>query len=178
MRNQDEYEYEYDPRRDGRARRAEYDGRRPPCRKKRRRFPFWTLPVILALLGTLGYAYLYAQDQIAAYAQFQKTVAAVSGETFYPGVRIDGIDLGGKTMQEARQLLENHETAEMQGFEVFLTDGQQTWRIASDTMDLAWNTDMLLQEAYALGRSGTLEERYAAVKRLESMGAYYDSVYT
>lgn len=178
MRNQDEYEYEYDPRRDGRARRAEYDGRRPPRRKKRRRFPFWTLPVILALLGALGYAYLYAQDQIAAYAQFQKTVAAVSGETFYPGVRIDGIDLGGKTMQEARQLLENHETAEMQGFEVFLTDGQQTWRIASDTMDLAWNTDMLLQGAYALGRSGTLEERYAAVKRLESMGAYYDSVYT
>ena len=116
MRNQDEYEYEYDPRRDGRAHRAEYGDRRPPRRKKRRRFPFWTLPVILALLGALGYAYLYAQDQIAAYAQFQKTVAAVSGETFYPGVRIDGIDLGGKTMQEARQLLENHETAEMQGF--------------------------------------------------------------
>ena len=54
MRNQDEYEYEYDPRRDGRARRAEYDGRRPPRRKKRRRVPFWTLPVILALLGALG----------------------------------------------------------------------------------------------------------------------------
>lgn len=173
----DENGYPYDTRRDGRARRGEYDGRRPPRRKKRR-FPFWTLPVILLLLCTLGVAYLYAESQMETYRQFRQTVAAVEGGTFYPGVHIDGVDLGGKTMQEARSLLESHETAEMQGFEVFLTDGQQTWRIASDTMELAWNTDMLLQEAYALGRSGTLEERYAAVKRLESMGAYYDSVYT
>lgn len=173
----DENGYPYDTRRDGRARRGEYDGRRPPRRKKRR-FPFWTLPVILLLLCTLGIAYLYAESQMETYRQFRQTVAAVEGGTFYPGVHIDGVDLGGKTMQEARSLLESHETAEMQGFEVFLTDGRQTWRIASDTMELAWNTDMLLQEAYALGRSGTLEERYAAVRRLESLGAYYDSVYT
>ena len=180
MRYDENNAYEYDYRRDGRGGRREEprDMRRPPRRKKRRRFPFWTLPVIFAFLCMLGYAYIYAENQLAAYADFQKTVAAVKGNTFYPGVHVDGIDLGGKTMSEARALLASHETAEAKGFEVFLSDGSSTWRIASDTMALDWDTDSLLAQAYALGRSGSLEDRYAAVRRLESMGAYYDSAYT
>lgn len=180
MRYDENNAYEYDYRRDGRGGRREEprDMRRPPRRKKRRRFPFWTLPVIFAFLCMLGYAYIYAENQLAAYADFQKTVAAVEGNTFYPGVHVDRIDLGGKTMSEARALLASHETAEAKGFEVFLSDGSSTWRIASDTMALDWDTDSLLAQAYALGRSGSLEDRYAAVRRLESMGAYYDSAYT
>ena len=113
-----------------------------------------------------------------AYRDFQRIAGIVSGETFYPGVVVDGVDLGGKTMEEALALLSSHETASVQGFEVFLTADGKTWRLSSDEIPLSWNTETILQQAYALGRGGSLEDRYAAIQRLETVGAYYESNYT
>ena len=34
---------------------------------------------------------------------------ALNVDTFYTGIQVEGIDVGGKTMEEAKALLEKHE---------------------------------------------------------------------
>lgn len=184
MRDEREYGRQYSRQYDNRydmSDRRYYRNERPappPQKRRKKRFAWWTVPVLVLTVCMLFYAYIFAQEQIMAYRDFQRIVGIVSGETFYPGVVVDGVDLGGKTMEEALALLSSHETASVQGFEVFLTADGKTWRLSSDEIPLSWNTETILQQAYALGRGGSLEDRYAAIQRLETVGAYYESNYT
>lgn len=135
-------------------------------RARRKRFPWWTLPVI-AVCGTfLVLAYLFASEQISLYNQFNTKRAAVSGDTFYGNIIVDGIALHGLTMEEAKRQLQEQKQQQDLPFEVFVAHDAQTWRISADEVPLLWNTDLQLEKAYMIGRTGTLDERYAQVRNL------------
>ena len=81
----------------GRKGRRERRGR-ADAKEERSLFPVWTLIVLLGCAGLwLGGAKIY-QDQMAAYDSYAAIRQTVSSDLFFPGVTIDGTDIGGMSM--------------------------------------------------------------------------------
>lgn len=135
----------------------------PPPPPKKKRFPWWTLAVIVMCLGVLASAWVYAESQFVSYDAFNEKRAVVSGNVFFGPVSIDGITLTGMTMDEAREALNAPKVAQAESFAVTLTADGETWRISSEDIPMAWDTESLLQKAYMVGRVGSLEQRYQQV---------------
>lgn len=140
-----------------------YQEPQPPKKKK---FPWWTIPVILVCLCLLGGAWVLAENALAQYDAFNQKRAAVSANTFYGPVFIDDIPLSGMTWDEAREVLTAPKEAQAQSFRATLTTGDASWEITSDNVPMEWNTESLLEKAYMIGRSGSLEERYNEITTL------------
>jgi len=79
----------------------------------------------------------------------------MTGQTIFPGVYVDGVDVGGKTVEEARQAIA-HVNAQGGGdFAITVNVGNMTWQIDSAQVPMTRNVDDILTQAYALGRGNT-----------------------
>ncbi|GHU68559.1 exported protein [Clostridia bacterium] len=145
---------------------------RKPAPKSR---AWWAGPVCLILVGALAALAMWAQSQIKAYEAFQHMRSVVARSTFYDGIRVDGVSLGGLTLDQAVERLSARDQQENESFEIFLTAGDARWRISSEEVGLHRNTETLIRQAYTLGRTGTLEERYDQITTMASSGVDYES---
>ena len=83
--------------------------------------------VAVLIVAGVGGWFVWDQQQKAQQAAHEAEVAALlDTDTFYQGVRVGGIDLGGKTLEEARELLNTSETGVPQTFTVTLTHEDQS----------------------------------------------------
>lgn len=153
-------------------------GRRGRAKEERRLFPVWTL---IALLGCaavwLAGAKIY-QEQMAAYESYAAIRQAVSGDTFFAGVTVDGTDLGGMRMDEARALFAGRQTQTEQAFSLVVASGEKRWRITSNEVPMTFDAETILARAYAVGRTGSLEERYAQVQQAAQGGYHFQTGFT
>lgn len=83
--------------------------RKARTKEERKLFPFWTLLVIAgcAALWVFG-AKLY-QERMAAYRSYAAITQTIGQNTYYSGITVDGIDLGGMTREEAALLFSNRQ---------------------------------------------------------------------
>lgn len=129
---------------------------------------------VVVIAGAGGW-FAWDQQQKAEQAAHEAEVSALlDTDTFYQGVCVDGIDLGGKTMEEARDLIVSSETAVPQTFTVTMTYGDQSFSLTQDDVGYRVDTDDVLEEAYQYGRTGTREERYDAVTALAESPVNFD----
>ena len=146
---------------------------RADAKEEKALFPVWALLVIAACVGVwmLG-ANIYSQKMAAyeAYAAIRKTVEQ---EAFFPGVTIDGIDLGGMSMEEAQALVDMGQQQTTNAFSLVVEGGGKRWRITSDQVPMTFDGQQVLERAYAVGRRGTLEERYSEIIRTAEQGAAF-----
>ena len=146
---------------------------RADAKEEKALFPVWALLVIAACVGVwvLG-ANLYSQKMAAyeAYAAIRKTVEQ---DAFFPGVTIDGIDLGGMSMEEAQALVDMGQQQTTSAFSLVVEGGGKRWRITSDQVPMTFDGQQVLERAYAVGRRGTLEERYSEIIRTAEQGAAF-----
>ncbi len=87
-------------------------------------------------------------------------------ESFAEGITVDGVSLAGMTMDQAREALkavEEQKAAEIQF--VLNTSGGSTTLTYAD-MNVAFDTDAVLEQAFALGNTGTKREREQAREEL------------
>ena len=138
----------------------------PQSQKNKKRFPWWTLPVIVLCLCLLVAAWVLADEQLVQYDKFNQMRAVASGNVIHGPVYIDDILLTGMTMDEARAAVSAPREAQAQAFEVILTAGESNWRISSNEVPMAWDTESLLEKAYMIGRVGSLEQRYQQITTL------------
>ena len=75
----------------------------------------------------------------------------------YPGVSINGIALGGKTIQDAASLLSQDIQYPQQG-KIVLQDGDKNWVVSPLEIGLVFDGQTTAKEAYQIGRSGSLPE--------------------
>ncbi|MDR0929367.1 MAG: VanW family protein [Oscillospiraceae bacterium] len=124
------------------------------------------MPVILLCLALLYAAYAAAENAIADYNAFCQKRDALAGDRFFGSVYVDGVLIEGLTMNEARQALAKRSQAETLAFSLALAHGDSRFAITSEQVPLTFNTEALLQQAYTIGRSGSLEQRYRQISSL------------
>ncbi|MDR2506103.1 MAG: VanW family protein [Oscillospiraceae bacterium] len=143
--------------------------------KQARRGGRWSAPVTLISLAIIAAVFFWANGQIAAYDEYQTMRATVARSTFYDGITVDGINLGGMTMEQAESLFTERDAQENASFYVDLFAGANNWRISSEQVELHRNTETTLRQAYAIGRTGSLEERYRAVSALSDNSVAFNT---
>ncbi len=98
------------------------------------------------------------------YERLQLMQQTVSQSGFFPGVRVDGVDLGGMEYDEAYALLsQTLETQDAGRVIRVRVDGAERTLALPATHDL----DTVLVNAFNVGREGELEERYERIVRLQ-----------
>jgi len=147
----------------------------PPKRKGRRTgggkpFPMWTVPVVMVCLGLLAVAGWFVQGEYARYAEHLGVRGRVNRNVFYQNTVVDGVDVSGMTMEQARQTLEEQTLQRSAEFAITVAHGGQTWRIDSSQVLVGAKYDTALRFAYAYGRSGSLQQRYINVCSVEENG--------
>ncbi|HMA35258.1 MAG TPA: VanW family protein [Chloroflexia bacterium] len=73
----------------------------------------------------------------------------------FPGVRVLGVDIGGKTPEEARLMLDNR-VASLTSQPITLAWNDQQWTPQPQQLGLKVNLDSTIDNAYAVGRNGGL----------------------
>ena len=172
------------PSRHAQARRAQAEQiqappktNRPRQKPRKRRFPIWSLLISLLCTALLVRIYVFADEQLERYHVFNEKRAAISGDTFYGNVFVDGVPLRGLTKEEARGELAEKAEVQDNFFFITIASGVETWRLSAENIPLRWDTEAQLEKAYMIGRTGTLEERYAQVRNLNEP-VYLTSEYT
>ena len=94
--------------------------------------------------------------------------AALDTDRFYAGISVQGVSLGGMTMQQAREAVGPKETSAAGDYAVTVVYGEKTWTLTQKDMTFTYNTDAVLKKAYAVGRTGDREERYKTVQGLKT----------
>ncbi len=162
-----------------RRRAAPRRGRgRADAKEERGLFPVWTLIVLLGCAAVwLGGAKIY-QDQMAAYQSYAAIRQQVSSDTFFPGVTLDGTALSGMRLEEARALIDQKQQTTAQAFSLVVAAGERRWRITSAEVPMTFDADTVLERAWAVGRTGTLEMRYAQIQQAAQSGAHFTTGFT
>lgn len=148
------------------------------AKEERKLFPVWTLLVIAGCAALWIYGAKIYSDRMAAYESYAAISKIVGQNTYFDGVTVDGIDLGGMTREEALALFEGRQTQTASEFSLIVSSGEKKWRITSQEVPVTFNAQTLLEQAYNVGRVGSLEERYAQIQRAQQEGVRYVTGFT
>lgn len=117
---------------------------------------------VCAGVVAVGFAH-YSQER-----RHQNEVsAALDTGRFYPGISVQGVSLGGMTMQQAQQAVKPKEASAAGTYGITITYGDKKWTLTQKDMAFTYDTDAVLKKAYAVGRSGDREARYKTVQELK-----------
>lgn len=109
----------------------------------------------------------------------------VESDKYYQGISVDGVDLSGKTLDEARMMfaeIRHQQVTEL--VDIHFQVGNDDVRLQTDGMNLASNIDDVLLEAYNYGKTSTLEggeglvDRYNTIQALKTTPKDFQSAFT
>lgn len=123
--------------------------------------------VIVAVLIAAFFVIRSINQQKAAEAHEAEVAALLDTDTFYDGIVVQGVDLGGMTMEEAEEKLKSMEDSLRDVYSISLKYGDKEWKITEDDLTFTFNTEDVLKEAMAYGREGDREERFKKVSALK-----------
>ena len=143
--------------------------------------PALILLVLIIVAGALGVSGINASRERAAREQTAREQAAVQQQQadairqkvesyrdrFCPGVYVNGIDLGGKTYEEAKTAVEAGIQAQHADWKVTLTYGENHADITAADLNFTVDVTGVLNEAMQQGHTGSDEQRYADMLQLE-----------
>ncbi|MGN1020910.1 MAG: VanW family protein [Aristaeellaceae bacterium] len=154
-----------------------YSGKK---QKRRRRDPhrgLWLAVTLLCLSCTLALGALVAPQLLGVqipgipsfafvngniitlnaddYAQYKVYRSYMNTDTIYPGVYIDGVHVGGMTMDEAIAAVEQVSASGGGDFAVTINVGNGSWVIDSTQVPMTRNVNEVVRQAYACGRQNT-----------------------
>lgn len=93
--------------------------------------------------------------------------AALNIDTFYNGIVIEGIDVSGKTKEEAYALLVPVEETLRDNINITVNCAGQTFTLTQNDLNFSFNTKEVIDEAYNFAREGSNDDRYHTVLKLE-----------
>ena len=118
-----------------------------------RRNGLWFLVVVICL-GLLGGMCYVVFDAYQPNDTFELKLDWMKRDTFFDGVFVDGVHVGGMTMAQAEQALQMDGAAQHQGLDITLTVDKDTLKITNAQLPFERNTQAVLETAYAIGRQG------------------------
>ena len=138
-----------------------------PIQRRRRRPWLWLL--ILAACAAVLVIGIFSVTSYynAHYPAFRSRVNQLNTNTFMNGVHIDGVHIGGLTMEEAKRVLQQTTIKEDQQYALNVTIDGKTWRITQAELPLQRDLDAVLEEAYSIGRQGSLSAQQSGLTPFE-----------
>ncbi|MGM0396047.1 MAG: VanW family protein [Bacillota bacterium] len=116
---------------------------------------FIAILLIMVVAGVGGYAYLDSY---------------IAKDTFYEGILIDGMPMDGLTLEEGMEELKKSKE-DLNSKKIILTveDYQDAdYFILLSDLDLNFNYEEVATEAYGVGRSGNIFQRFAIIRDLQT----------
>ena len=148
-----------------------------PPRKKKRNQGVWTAVSVICLLLLVSMFMLMLPQLTGIRHQFMPNYAFANGsiieldvkkeeelnekrarvytDRIYPGIYIDGIDVGGMTRDEAFRAVEAANEQVDTVYELTVSVGNEKWHINNERIPIARNTQEMVDKAWAVGRSDT-----------------------
>lgn len=145
--------------------------------KRGRHSGVWVAVVVVLLVLGVGGGF-FGKQLYSAYQHQNEVSAVIDTNTFYPGIRVQGIDLGGKTMEQAKEQVKALEPSLRGKYDITVKYGDKSWKLTQDDLVFRFNTDSVLQEAYGYARDGDREDRYNRVMALRTSPKNYEIVNT
>lgn len=109
--------------------------------------------------GVLGL--LYYQS----YQDLEEMKAVVDVQGFYPGITIDGQDVGGRSYEEVREEILARQQAEADARVITVSYEGQTYTLPAQS---SYDTEQAIVDAYNYAKEGDLVERYQLVTALQT----------
>lgn len=92
---------------------------------------------------------------------------ALNIDTFYNGIIIEGVDVSGKSKDEAYKLLVPVEETLKDNINIVVKCAGQSFTLTQNDLNFSFNTEEVIDEAYNVAREGSNDERYRTVLKLE-----------
>ncbi|MBO8434584.1 MAG: VanW family protein [Tyzzerella sp.] len=122
------------------------------------------LIVFLVALASGGiFYYTYKKN-------YEEMVKAVEVNTIYNGISVSGIDLSGKTQEEALETLLNELEIPLESQRLDITDNDRRYEYTFSHFGARYDIEDAVKKAYELGRSGELRARYKEIKKYAESG--------
>ena len=121
----------------------------------------------LLLAGGGFFAFHVYQQQ-----RYIEMAAAVEINTFYPGITIDGVDVSGMTLDQAKERWSKEIEEKRAAFRLGVTADDQEFVVDDKNAFLEFDALEVVEEAYNLNRNGELQARYDNLARIAESRAY------
>jgi vancomycin resistance protein YoaR len=99
---------------------------------------------------------------------------ALNSDTIFPGIYVDGFDVGGLTRQEALAMLRENEHNTIRRDGIILSTPQQNYRLPLHNIEYAAEYGKALDIAYSKGRQGNFFQRIKKITELRRHGMQID----
>lgn len=136
--------------------------------RSRKIFAIATVAVLVCTGGAVLGKQLYERHQHELLVS-----SVIDTDAFYHGIVVQGADLGGKTMRQAKEEVTALEPSLRGKYEITLSYGEKKWVLTQDDLAFTFDTDDVLKQAYAYARTGDREQRYRQVTDLKTKPKEY-----
>ncbi len=99
--------------------------------------------------------------------------AEASNSKIESGVTIGNLDLAGRSVSEAKDMVEAFVDSLKEVPVTLRMEGGQELQTTAGALDVSWEDDSVLEEAVLLGKQGNIVQRYKAMAELEKDGQNY-----
>ena len=160
----------------GKARVHKKTAQRKKAQAKRKRAPhcWWALPVTCLMLIVLMASFVFVIHELGEYRRFQAMRSAVEASGYYSGIVVDGYSLAGVSKERALEHWRDSIEAPLENRAISLTFAGRTWTMTAKDLGYESNYEEVLSKAWAVGREGTLEERYRSISQLGQVNEQFD----
>ncbi len=122
--------------------------------------------VAIVAVGITGYAML-GNNKVLSGENLQQIV---DHGTFFDGVSMAGVDLSGKTIEEAKPQVQQSEDGYLAELALEYSVDGDTYMLKGEQLGASVDIDAALAKAMLYGREGTFAERSAAIKEAKEKG--------
>jgi len=99
------------------------------------------------------------------------TLLILNQKNYYKGIVIEGVDVSGLSKSEAKIIIENEITKNFKDKIITLQYKDKSWPIKLSDISYSFLVGRTLENAYLLGRTGTVFERLQAIRKMKT-GVY------
>ena len=143
-------------------------------RKRRKKaFAWWTLPVTALMLTVLIYLGVTVMNEKKQYEQFNAMRQAVDIEGFYPGIRIGGKDVTGRSLQDVLLEFGREDQSIRAALDVTFVGGGSSWHVTAEELGYTSDYEQQVRAAWQIGHEGSISERYRAIRQIQESGSDY-----
>ncbi len=116
-----------------------------------------------AVIASAGAGWYFTQ-------QLSKMKTVLEVNTIYPGISVDGINVGGLTKDEAMKVLEDVFLKDGENKKIILSKNDKEWKFVYSDIEAVKDWKSSAEEAFAVAREGKYKERYSIYNEVQKKG--------